>query len=234
MTILDSYNLANGDTISDTYTFTGSGRSISIEGNASNLSGYSAYINIESSGDGTNWTLIKTHELPKGTYAIIVEPCEVTGDRVRVKVFRNDSHSGTITITAVEGESEQTLVSWKQAITAAQAATLSSVPVDIADLPASGVGYAWEIISFSVKYTFVTTDYDFAQIMTLTETAHSSTFETQILWATQNLWISGYTSGANGDIAIVENKKVQIKSNADPTTGDGTFMVYGTARKIAL
>lgn len=65
------------------------------------------------------------------------------------------------------------IISFKQAITALEASTLNSVPIDIADLPAAGVGYAWEIISYTVKYVVGATEYDFSFIYIIPETALS-------------------------------------------------------------
>jgi hypothetical protein len=45
---------------------------------------------------------------------------------------------------------------------------------------------------------------------------------------------SKFLSTGSSDLAIVENKKVTIVTNADSATGDGYCTIYGIARKIRL
>ena len=131
------------------------------------------------------------------------------------------------------------LIPYKQSITAAQCLSLSTTPVNITDLPAPGLGFAWEIISFNVKYTFVTTDYDFSTMWVFTETATSNSgqfltsFPMGTLGSNADSWGLGIAQ-SNSKIQVIENKKMQITSDTDPTVGDGTFIVYGTARKITI
>jgi hypothetical protein len=45
---------------------------------------------------------------------------------------------------------------------------------------------------------------------------------------------SKFLSTGSSDLAIVENKKVTITTNANSATGDGYCIIYGIARKINL
>lgn len=132
------------------------------------------------------------------------------------------------------------LVPFRQTISALQAATLNSVPIDIADLPAAGVGYAWEIISYTVKYVVGATEYDFGLIYLLAETAlaYQADYDYgSVIGGAGTIISRGDITGASvsgNKSTVIENKKMQIQSDADPTTGDGTFVVYGTARKITI
>jgi hypothetical protein len=45
---------------------------------------------------------------------------------------------------------------------------------------------------------------------------------------------SKFLSTGSSDLAIVENKKVTLVTNADSFTGDGYCILYGIARKIRL
>lgn len=138
---------------------------------------------------------------------------------------------------AIRFQLDQQLIPFKQTISSGQAATLQTVPVDIADLPAPGAGYAWEIMSMSVSYIFNTTDYDFTTIGVFTDTALSNSPQFKNDYPMGALGANSWTVGAistSNKTVIIENKKMQITSDVEPTVGDGTFVVYGTARKITI
>ena len=149
----------------------------------------------------------------------------------------NVSNTSDATKVTNQQDAGTALVPFRQEITELECATLNSVPVDISDLPAPGAGFAWEIVSFNVKYTFVAVDYDFSTMWVFTETATSNS--PQFLTSTP-MGVSGADSWGLGQaqsinkITIIENKKMQISVDIDPTVGDGTFVVYGSARKITI
>lgn len=102
-TILSSYNLANGDTTSSVFTYSGSSRNLDIEITPTGLTGYSSYCFVETSADNVNWIKTPQSDLSiKESDAVIYHITQSEGAYVRVKLFRMDSHSGTVTITASE------------------------------------------------------------------------------------------------------------------------------------
>lgn len=102
-TILSAYNLANGDTTSSVFTYSGSSRNLDIEILPTGLRGYSSYCFVETSADNVNWVKTPQSDLPiKESDAVIYHLTQSEGAYVRVKLFRMDSHTGTVTITASE------------------------------------------------------------------------------------------------------------------------------------
>ena len=127
------------------------------------------------------------------------------------------------------------LVPFRQEITELECATLNSVPVDIADLPAPGLGYAWEIVSASLSYTFVSVDYDFGNLLVSLSTAGIGQYNFTPPNVSADVFQRGrFIDGLGVDTSIVNNNKMVFYSDIDPTVGDGTFIVYGTARKITI
>ena len=132
------------------------------------------------------------------------------------------------------------IIPFRQTLSALQCATLNSVPVDITDLPAPGAGFAWEIITMSVSCILGTTDYDFDDIQIIADTALNNQFSYNYgatTSATSNIISRGTEVNANnsgGRATVIDNKKMIIQTEIDRTVGDGTFVVYGTARKITL
>jgi len=113
-TILNAYNLNGGDTTSSVFTYAGSTRNLDIEILTSLVSGYFAYVTIETSADQTNWILVPDSQIQinRGSDSYVYHITESEGAYVRVRLFRMDAHSGTMTITASEaggGSGTQTL-----------------------------------------------------------------------------------------------------------------------------
>jgi len=124
------------------------------------------------------------------------------------------------------------LVTFKLSLSAAQ--LLSGGNFDITELAAPGAGYAWEVIAASEKYTYGTVAYDNLTIRIKTNNASSFQFNDGAV----------FTAYVFNDFAmldresvspkqLVENEKVFVVVGTS-TTGNGTLIVYGTARKIAL
>ena len=127
------------------------------------------------------------------------------------------------------------LIPYKQSITAAQCLSLFTTPVDITDLPAPGLGYAWEIVSASLSYTFVSVDYDFSGLLVSTSTAAVEQYNFTTPNVAADVFQRGiFIDGVGANTSVVNNKKMTFYSDIDPTVGDGTFIVYGTARKITI
>ena len=132
------------------------------------------------------------------------------------------------------------IIPFRQTLSALQCLTLYTVPVDIADLPVPGAGFAWEIITMSVSCILNTTDYDFNDIQIIADTALTNQFSYNYgatTSATSNIISRGTEVNANNSgfrATVIDNKKMKIQTEIDPTVGDGTFVVYGTARKITL
>ena len=113
-TILNAYNLNGGDTTSSVFTYAGSTRNLDIEIITDSISGLSAYVTIETSSDQTNWILVPDSQIQinRGSDSYVYHITESEGAYVRVRLFRMDAHSGTMTITASEaggGGGTQTL-----------------------------------------------------------------------------------------------------------------------------
>lgn len=132
------------------------------------------------------------------------------------------------------------IIPFRQTLSALQCATLNTVPVDITDLPAPGAGFAWEIITMSVSCILGITDYNFDDIQIIADTALTNQFSYNYgatTSATSNIISRGTVVNANnsgGRATVIDNKKMIIQTEIDPTVGNGSFVVYGTARKIQL
>lgn len=129
-----------------------------------------------------------------------------------------------------------TTISFKKTLSAANIITGGSY--DISELPAPGVGYAWEILSCSGRVQGQTIAYDgSANVKIINSTGGA-----------KEQWVDG--TGGNftslGNIFclflqqssnydnVYENDKMQINLDQPSTVGNGTITVYGTARLITL
>lgn len=105
---------------------------------------------------------------------------------------------------------------------------------NIAELAAPGVGYAWHVINAVQKYTHVSASYD--AIDTKIEAVGSGSRQlndgavfTGIVATSTNIMFVE----SNALDSIVENAQVYVQ--VEPSTvGNGTMIIYGTARKITL
>ena len=109
---------------------------------------------------------------------------------------------------------------------------------DITELPAPGVGYAWQVTSAAAKYTYVSIAND--NLLTTIRSNSASSTKTQFedLGVQANVAANSFitlpaTAPTNSSSNIVENDKMVIDIAAS-ATGNGTLIVYGTARLIAL
>lgn len=103
-TILSSYNLSGGDTTSSVFTYSGATRNLDIEIITTSISGTNTYVTIETSADQSNWILVPDSQIQinRGSDSYVYHITESEGAYVRAKVYRMDSHSGAVTITAAE------------------------------------------------------------------------------------------------------------------------------------
>jgi len=126
---------------------------------------------------------------------------------------------------------QETVYHAELSLSAAQIKTLNSVPVQI--IAAPGVGKAIEVISGSVKYTFVSAAFTSTNLFLQTDTAAS------------NQGVSGtdFTVGVSQFARVlqnvsvntmVENKALKAQADADSAVGDGTAKIYITYRIITL
>ena len=147
----------------------------------------------------------------------------------------NVSNTSDATKVTNQQDAGTALVPFRQEITELECATLNSVPIDIADLPAPGAGFAWEIVSASLSYTFVSVDYDFAGLFVSASTAAVEQYNFTTPNVAADVFQRGrFIDGFGADTSVVNNTKMVVYSDVDPTVGDGTFIVYGTARKITI
>lgn len=127
------------------------------------------------------------------------------------------------------------LVSFRVPLTATQIQNANSSPIDIPELPAPGIGFAWEFVSGSVNFTANTTPFTSTSLQIITETAASRQANTT--GALLNSGDDNFTRFVIQSLTspqVVENKKMQINTLSDSAVGDGTAIVYGVARKITL
>ncbi len=127
-------------------------------------------------------------------------------------------------------------VTFKKSFNAAD--TLGGGTFDITELAAPGAGYAWQVTSASAKYTFVSTANDNLVCSIRSDLANSTKtqFDDQnvLVNIPQNSFIAMVaTTPTNSSSNIVENDKIVIDIGAS-ATGNGTLIVYGTARLITL
>jgi hypothetical protein len=127
-------------------------------------------------------------------------------------------------------------VTFKKSFNAAD--TLGGGTFDITELAAPGAGYAWQVTSASAKYTFVSTANDNLIVNIRSDSASSTKtqFDDQGVLANvaQNSFIAMIaTTPTNSNPNIYENDKIVIDIDAS-ATGNGTLIVYGTARLITL
>ena len=109
---------------------------------------------------------------------------------------------------------------------------------DITELPAPGAGYAWQCTSAAAKYTFISTVNDTLAVNIRSNSASSTKTQFEDLGVQANVAANSFitlpaTAPTNSSSNIVENDKMVIDIAAS-ATGNGTLIVYGTARLIAL
>lgn len=118
------------------------------------------------------------------------------------------------------------------------AQTLAGGTFDLIELPAPGVGYAWQVTSGAVSYTFVSIANDgfYTTIRSNTASTTKTQFEDLgvIAGATTSSFITlAATAPTNANSNIVENDKMVVDITAS-ISGNGTAIIYGTARLITL
>jgi hypothetical protein len=117
-------------------------------------------------------------------------------------------------------------------LTSAQLHTANSIPIDI--LPAPGRGYAWSVAMAELRYFAGSIPFASTTLFIITDTAAIEQMVSGVILNSYADSFSKFLSTGSSDLAIVENKKVTIVTNADSATGDGYCTIYGVARKIKL
>lgn len=120
-----------------------------------------------------------------------------------------------------------------KSLTAAQIKTLNSVPITLVAAP--GAGYAVEVTSGWVDYTYGGTPFTSNQFWLKTDTASlPQRLDGGVLPNATSVFVelSPYTSGTTTQ--IVNNKALNISADADSAVGNGTAKVYFTYRIITL
>jgi hypothetical protein len=123
---------------------------------------------------------------------------------------------------------------FKLTLTAAQLKTANSIAIDIPQLPAPGRGYAWSIAMAELRFFPGSIAFTSNTLFLIIDTAAIEQMVSGVILNSAGYSLSKFLSTGSSDLAIVENKKVTIVSNADSATGDGYCIVYGIARKIKL
>ena len=109
---------------------------------------------------------------------------------------------------------------------------------DITELAAPGAGYAWQVTSAAAKYTYVSIANDNLLANIRSNSASSTKTQFEDLGVQANVAANSFitlpaTAPTNSSSNIVENDKMVIDIAAS-ATGNGTLIIYGTARLIAL
>ncbi len=123
---------------------------------------------------------------------------------------------------------------FKIKLTAAQLKTANFIPIDIPQLPAPGKGYAWSIAMAELRFFAGSTPFKSTTLFIITDTAAIEQMVSGVILNSYADSFSKFLSSGSSDVAIVENKKVTIVTNADSATGDGYCTIYGIAMKIRL
>jgi hypothetical protein len=124
--------------------------------------------------------------------------------------------------------------SFKITLTAAQLRTANNIAIDIPELSAPGKGYAWSVIMAELRFFAGSTPFKSTTLFIITDTAAIEQMVSGVILNSYAGSFSKFLSTGSSDLAIVENKKVTIVTNANSATGDGYCIIYGIARKINL
>jgi hypothetical protein len=123
---------------------------------------------------------------------------------------------------------------FKITLAAAQIRTANSIPIDIPQLSAPGAGYAWSLLMAELRFFAGSTAFTGTTLFLITETAAIEQMVSGVILNSGADSFSKFLSTGSSDTAIVENKKVNIVTNADSAIGNGFCIIYGVARKIRL
>jgi hypothetical protein len=123
---------------------------------------------------------------------------------------------------------------FKLTLTAAQLKTANNIAIDIPQLPAPGKGYAWSVAMAELRFVAGSTPFKSTTLFIITDTAAIEQMVSGEILNSYADSFSKFISSGSSDLAIVENKKITIVTNADSATGNGYCIIYGIARKIKL
>ncbi|HEX7412756.1 MAG TPA: hypothetical protein VF411_01835, partial [Bacteroidia bacterium] len=124
--------------------------------------------------------------------------------------------------------------SFKLMLSANQIKTGNTTPIDIPELVAPGVGYAWSVVSAELHYSFNNAPFTSTTAFLTSDTASIEQMVSGVVLNSLSSSFSKFLSTGSSDVSMIENKKVSLVINADSTVGDGTAIVYGMARKVKL
>jgi hypothetical protein len=127
-----------------------------------------------------------------------------------------------------------TFKEFKIKLTAAKIKTANNIAIDIPQLAAPGIGYAWSLAMAELRFFAGSAAFTSTTVFLITDTAAVEQMVSGVILNSAADSFSKFISTGSSDTAIVENKKVTIVTNADSTIGDGYCTIYGIARKIKL
>ncbi len=124
-------------------------------------------------------------------------------------------------------------VTAKVPLSAAQIATLNSVPVDVPEMPLAGTGYGWQIIIASMHLTFVSTEPSNVGFEIFIGTKINMTIINPV--SPSDFFMKFQPTNYDIIDVLSENTKVSISASTDDVNGtDCTAIVYITAQKVKL
>jgi hypothetical protein len=124
--------------------------------------------------------------------------------------------------------------SFKLTLSAAQLKTANNIAIDIPELSAPGKGYAWSVAMAELRFFAGSTPFKSTTLFIITDTAAIEQMVSGVILNSYAGSFSKFLSTGSSDVAIIENKKVTIVTNADSAVGDGYCTIYGMARKVKL
>jgi hypothetical protein len=92
----------------------------------------------------------------------------------------------------------------------------------------------WSIAMAELRYFAGSTPFKSTTLFIITDTAAIEQMVSGVILNSYAGSFSKFLSTGSSALAIVENKKVTIVTNADSSIGDGHCIIYGVARKIRL
>lgn len=158
-------------------------------------------------------------------------PYQISGPKGSQGVPGIQGNPGFIGPTGPAGPSD--FLQIKVTLSPAEIQIANSVPV--VAIPSPGVGKAIDCISAIARYTFVSAAYTSTLLDVVTDTAstvqlNSGTFLSDVT----SQFLKYNEANAIGDTAIIEDKAITLKTNADSVVGDSTVEVYISYRIVNL
>jgi hypothetical protein len=127
-----------------------------------------------------------------------------------------------------------TFTAFKIKLTAAQIKSANTIAIGIPQLAAPGKGYAWSVMMAELLFFAGSKTFKSTTLFIITDTAAVEQMVSGVILNSAADSFSKFIATGSSDVAIVENKKVSIVTNADSSNGNGHCIIYGIARKIRL